>query len=273
MTKHPFLPGLALLALLPALAACEGDVEEPAPQAQQLIAEVQSAHGSGRLDSTVVEFGFRGTHFTVRRDSTGFRYERTYRADSTGARVREVLTPDSLYRTVGGTCVDLSPEERRGLETVLNSVVYFALLPEALTDPAVQPRSLGRDTVQGIAYHEVEVTFQKEGGGRDWEDRFVYWMHPERHTVDYLAYYFHTGEGGARFRKAVNPRTVGGARFQDYLNYRAAADTLRPDEIDHFDDLMQSGRLEKVSEVRLDSVQLAPLDGPARRASGPPTVN
>ena len=75
-----------------------------------------------------------------------------------------------------------------------------------LGDPAVQPRYLGVDTLQGEPYHEIEVTFRQDGGGRDYEDRFIYWIHPERHTMDYLAYGFHIDDGGARFREATQER-------------------------------------------------------------------
>ena len=259
--------------LLIVLAGCTGEADPPADsdartsKAQALIEQAQDAHGSEVLDHAVVEFDFRGKHFVARQDGGNFRYTRTYTDDTTGARIREVLTADSLYRTVDGKRVALTPDEQRSLETPLNSVVYFAILPQALTDPAVQPRYLDTTTIDGVPYHEIEVTFREEGGGRDHEDRYVYWIHQDRHTVDYLAYYFFTGEGGSRFRKAVNPRTVGGVRVQDYVNYTAAADTLGPASIEDYDDVMQAGGLEKVSDVVLENVQVRPLTDRSSSAS------
>ena len=37
--------------------------------------------------------------------------------------------------------------------------------------------------------------------------------------MDYFAYDFETDDSGTRFREAYNARTVGGIRFQDYLNF------------------------------------------------------
>ena len=250
-------PGLILLAaaLLPACAP-DGPSEPSAQRAKArvVLAEARAAHGSDVLDSATITFGFRGQRFTARhfRDG-GFRYTRAY------AGTTDVLASDTLYRTVGGERQLLSAKERRDLATVVNSVVYFALLPEALADPAVRPRYLGADTVRGEPYHEIGVTFRKRGGGRDWRDRFVYWIHERRHTIDYLAYYFHVDGGGSRFREATGARTVGGARFQDYLNYKAATDTLGPEDIERFDEIMTAGGLEKASEVRLDSVRVGEL--------------
>lgn len=243
---------LALCALL-FWSACRAE-----PDAQELIDRALDAHGSATLDRAAVAFDFRGKHFTVTRDGGRFSYERTY-ADTleSGAvvAVREVLRNDGLVREVDGRRVDLTDAERRSLETALNSVVYFALLPYKLNDPAVQKRYLGTDTLAGAPYHEVEVTFRQEGGGRDHQDRFVYWIHAERYTMDYLAYRFHTDGGGVRFRQAVNPRTVGGVRFADYLNF--TTDSLAA--IEGFDDLMTAGRLEPVSEVRTENVAVRPL--------------
>ncbi len=252
MFIHPLTTMLhrLLWLFLVLLAGCAAE----APDAETLIDRAIAAHGMERLDRAVVTFDFRGKRFAVRRQDGRFRFTRTY-ADSTGARVREVFSSDSLYRTVGGARQPLPPEAQRALVATPNSGRYFALLPYKLQDPAVQAQYLGRDTLRGTPYHQVEVTFRQEGGGRDWQDRFVYWLHPERHTMDYLAYYFHTDGGGSRFREAVNVRTIGGVRVADYLNYAAAVDTLDT-AIHRYGEIMEAGRLELVSEIRLDSVQV-----------------
>ena len=242
----------SLLVVSLILAACGPS------EAQRIVDEAIAAHGGQVLDHAVVEFDFRGQHFVVRRDGGRFHYDRTY-TDSTGASVREVLSSDSLYRAVSGDRVDLSQEERRAVETAVNSVVYFAFLPYRLNDPAVQKRLLGTDTLRGATYDVVEVTFEQQGGGRDWQDRFVYWFHQSRHTMDYLAYHYHTDGGGSRFREATNPRTVDGLRVADYLNYTAPGDTMGPG-VERYADLLEQGALEKVSEVRLENVRVQPLD-------------
>ena len=203
----------------------------------------------------MVEFDFRDRHFTATRDGGRFRYERLS-TDSTGADVRDVLTNDSLYREVDGERVALDEEERQGINSGVNSVVYFALLPYFLNDPAVEKRYLGEATVEGEPYEKVEVTFEEEGGGEDYQDRYVYWFHRDRHTMDYLAYSFEVNGGGTRFREAVNARTVGGVRFADYRN--GGADTLGT-PIHRYDELLAADQIDPISEIVLENVEVRPL--------------
>jgi len=239
------------------LAACAANDAPPDPQT--IVDEAIAVHGGDVLRHAIVEFDFRGKHFTITRDGGLYRYERTY-TDSTGAFVREVLDNDGIYREIDGARVTMTDEEKSKLATPLNSVPYFALLPFNLNDPAVQKRYLGTTEIDGAPYHEIEVTFQQEGGGRDHEDRFIYWFHQDRHTMDYLAYGFHVDDGGTRFRKAVNVRTVGGVRFADYLNYISPALPDPESNVALYDSLYQAGDVELLSEIILEDVTVQPLD-------------
>lgn len=249
------------------LAACDEPAQmdrAPAPPeaaepqdtaAVTILQRARRTHGADVLDHAEVTFVFRGTPFTVRRDGGRFAYARTW-ADSAGT-VRDVLDNDGFTRTVEGVPVTLGERERLAAEEAVNSVVYFALLPYALADPAVQPRLIGADTLGGEPYDLVEVTFRQEGGGRDYQDRFVYWIHRSRSTMDYLAYSYETSDGGARFRQAVTPRTVGGVRFADYRNFSA-----EPSEppLEAMGRLFEADSLALLSEIVLDSVRVVPLE-------------
>jgi len=59
----------------------------------------------------------------------------------------------------------------------VNSVHYFAQLPFGLNNQAVQKKLLGEDSINNNNYYEIEVTFKEEGGGTDFDDVFVYWIH------------------------------------------------------------------------------------------------
>jgi hypothetical protein len=253
-TRLRYVVPLVLIVVTLAVILATGNEHETDPQV--IIDRAIAAHGGAHLVNAVVEFDFRGKHFTVTRNGGLFTYERTY-TDSTGL-VREVLSNDELYRSVAGVRVPLTEKERLVMQEAINSVVYFALLPFPLNDPAVQKRYVGETRIEGAPYDEVEITFRKEGGGRDYQDRFVYWIHQEHATMDYFAYYYYTSEQGSRFRKAVNPRTVGGVRFADYLNYKSAADTLGT-TVEHYEEVIAAGGLELVSEIRLDNITVRPL--------------
>ena len=92
--------------------------------------------------------------------------------------------------------------------------------------------------VMGRRFHNVEVTFTEEDGGPDFRDRFVYWVDIDTGTIEYLAYYYLTNETGSRFRRLVNPRTVGGFRAVDHLNYALDPDTIGT-AVDLFDELFE----------------------------------
>ncbi|ARA92496.1 hypothetical protein AWN76_004470 [Rhodothermaceae bacterium RA] len=249
-----------LLLCLPAmllLAACD---DEPDPQA--IVDRAIAVHGGEVLAHAEVTFDFRGRRYRAWRQGGRFSYER-WMTDSLGTdtlhQVHDVLTNDGLYREVDGLRVPLTEEEAAAVESGVNSVIYFALLPFPLNDPAVRKRYLGPSTIGGEPYHEVEVTFRPEGGGRDYEDRFVYWFHRRHGTMDYLAYDFHVNGGGTRFRQAVNVRTVGGVRFADYLNYTSPALPGPGTPIERYDTLMEADSLEPVSEIRLEHIEVRPL--------------
>lgn len=247
MTLRISLGGLLLLA------ACQS-----APSARTVIERAIEEHGGSHLQYARVTFDFRQYSFVVERRQGEYSYQRSY--DQDGSRVLEILSNSGLTRRVDGEAVQLSPEEREDLMTPLNSVPYFALLPFNLQDAAVKAAYLGRSTVRGEPYDKIEVTFRQEGGGQDFEDRYVYWFHRDRHTMDYLAYTFHTGDGGTRFREAFNVRTIAGVRFADYHNY--VSDSLPSPEsaIERYDALFEQGAVRLLSEVLTENVTLTPLN-------------
>lgn len=246
---RPVASGLALalafaLALGP-VAGCTG----PGPAARTVERAIER-HGGDAYRAGEITFSFRGTPFRIEQSDGRFRYERRY-TDEAGRAVREILSNEGVALEVDGEAVLVDAAERDRIATAVNSVVYFGFLPYRLTDPAVRLRDLGDARVDGEPYRKVEVTFRPEGGGIDWEDRFVYWFHAEDHTLDYLAYRYHRDGGGTRFRRAFNRRTVGGILVQDYENYAAPEPVA---DIADYDRLFEEGRLEVISVVALEDL-------------------
>ena len=115
---------------------------------------------------------------------------------------------------------------------------------------------MGETNIQGQPYHKLEVTFAQEGGGTDYEDVYLYWIHPQTYTLDYLAYSFHTDEGGLRFRKSYEPQVIGGIRFQNYINY----EPLRQETpLLDLDKLFAAGKLKELSRIELKNIQVNTL--------------
>ncbi|HEX7069459.1 MAG TPA: DUF6503 family protein [Rhodothermales bacterium] len=231
---------LVLLFVVAGLASCQSPSE-----AELLVRRSIEAHGLDRLRHGVLSFDFRDRHFELHRNGGRFRFTRTYE-DSTGA-YYEVLSNDSLYRLRDGEMVTLTERDARILHEAINSVQYLATLPLSLTDRAVQEEVFDTVDIGGEPYVKVNVSFTEEGGGRDWTDRYVFWFHRDRHTMDYFAYDYESGDGGTRFRQAINPRRIEGVLIQDYLNM--TADPLIGHEIARYDEFIGTDSLKLVSRI------------------------
>lgn len=226
-----------------------------------LLDRVLRAHGADTLRRARVEFDFRGDHFTVERNGGLYEYARTKVED--GKQIRDVLDNDGFRRFVDGQRVELADGRADKLKNGVNSVVYFALLPFALDDPAVQAERLDDVKTDGHRYARVRVRFAKEGGGTDHDDVYLYWFRKPSLEMDYFAYRYYTGEGGVRFRDAYDRREVGGVSFADYENYTVPETDVDPGDVQltgllerHLED-----ELKHVSTIELDNVAVEPLQG------------
>jgi len=250
-----------LLAVLLLTSACQpaNDTDAP-PSAEAVVDSALATHGASILDRAVVTFTFRGDRYRIRQNDGRFHYRRAY-TDSLGRAVQEGFTNAGVYRVVDDDTVSLSDDEQSSVRTTVNSVSYFALLPHSLGDAAVQPHYSGRDTLNGVPYHRIRVTFQQQGGGQDWQDVFIYWFRTDTYAMDYLSYAFGLAPGdtdtGTRFREAYNVRRINGVRVADYMNY--TSDTLATDRMHLYPDLWRQDALERVSRVEIDSVEVRPL--------------
>ena len=253
--RMPHYSKLALVScgLFVLLAGCTQDLTDP----NAIIERAKAAHGSELLEHAVIEFDFRDKHYRATRDGGRFMNERIYE-DSTGS-VREVLTNDDLFQEINGVRQADAEDEVPPYLSSLNSVIYFALLPMNLTDPAVRSNYLGTVEIKGKPYYKVEVTFVQEDGGIDYDDRFIYWFNKETFIMEYLAYGFHVNDGGIRMREAINPRRLGGALFSDYLNFKSERLPEPGDSIEIYDSLLDTEDIELLSTIELENLSITPI--------------
>lgn len=247
---------IGLLLLLWFTVSCANNDTAPPPvasKAEALIAKAIAAHGGDRYRNMEAQFTFRGTPFTIQHKGGLFRYTQQ-RIDSLGDTIHYVLDNDGLHKTINDspTMVWAEKEQAKYGETT-NSVVYFALLPYGLQAPAVQAKYIDSVFLRGNPYHKVGVTFSPEGGGVDYEDRFVYWIHAQSHTIDYLAYAYHTNGGGMRFREAYRVQMVNGVRWQDYINYGPVSGKT---SLYQLDSLFVAGKLDTLSTIDLKQMEV-----------------
>ena len=229
------------------LQACDPALKDP----QQIVDRAIQKAGGGRFENLEMAFDFRDRHYKATRHAGLFSYERIFR-DSAHT-IHDFLTNDGFSRKINDRPFQVPDSMAVRYRRSVNSVVYFALLPFGLNDAAVNKRLLGEIVLEGEPYYKVEVTFDEAGGGEDFEDVFVYWIHKENFTVDYMGYSFQVNGGGTRFRKAYNAREVNGIRVADYINYKPQQPTP---EVEAHDSLFLRDRLEELSRIELKNVQV-----------------
>jgi hypothetical protein len=245
--------GAVVLAAL-FFSCTDSSKEENAPSRGEAVVDSAIAyHGGDLYENVDLAFGFRGKDFRAIRQGGKFEYTNTYR-DSLGDHQRR-LTNDGFDQKLNNEFVVLSGKDSTARAASVNSVIYFALLPGLLNTPAAEKEFLGEETIEGKVYFKVRVTFLKEGGGEDFDDVFLYWFAKENYAMDYLAYSYLEDEGGSRFRKAYNRRSVNGLVFQDYLNLRGPG----PDSLEFISEMFKSGKLDTLSKIEVDRLSVSPL--------------
>ncbi len=229
--------------------AGEKGVAQNLPDAQQIVNLAIQAHGGKAYNDFKASFDFRSHHFKIRIDGPKFTYER-FGTDSIGT-YHDVLDNKGFVRFRNNNRQTLNDKNKNIFRNSLNSVVYFALLPHFLNDPAVNKKYLGMAEIKGEHYYKIEVSFDEKGGGDDYQDIFIYWFHQDEYTMDYLAYKYHTNEGGIRFRDAFNVRSLSGILFADYHNYKGL---YEQEPLVEHDSLFNNNRLELLSEIELRNI-------------------
>lgn len=219
--------------------------------AQEIIDRVIENHGGAKYENFQASFDFRGRHYVFTHEHGFFQYERHF-SDESGD-IKDVLNNDGFKRFLNQIDITDTVKKAAAYARSVNSVAYFALLPYRLNDPAVNKSYLGTGVIKNQPYHKILVTFDQQGGGEDFTDEFVYWIHRDHYTMDYFAYLYYTDGGGKRFRAPLNVRTVGGIRFADWENYKEVDDKV---SIQDYDQQYEQGKLELLSTIVLENLKV-----------------
>ncbi|WOD43130.1 DUF6503 family protein [Hwangdonia lutea] len=220
--------------------------------AQDIVDKTIEVSGGDKIKSATMAFDFRDKHYKATRNNGLFTLERTF-TDSLNT-IRDVLSNNGFERFINNEIVKVADSMIPRYSASVNSVHYFSVLPYGLNDAAVNKKYIEKVNVKGRPYHKIEITFNQEGGGVDFEDVFVYWVNAENYKTEYLAYSYHENHGiGLRFREAYNERFISGIRFVDYKNYKSK-DTSVP--VSDLDDLFENNKLELLSKIDLKNISV-----------------
>lgn len=217
--------------------------------AQQIVDKAIETACSGNCEQASMDFTFRDRCYVSERSGGDYTFKRIT-SDSTGV-TEDVLTNSGFTRHKNNIKIVVADTMKTKYSNSINSVLYFAQLPFGLNAPAVKKELLGEASIKGKTYYEIGVSFTEEGGGTDFDDTFVYWIHKENYIVDYLAYQYAVDGGGIRFREAYNPRIVNGIRFVDYNNYKPETLDIPLTELDA---QFEKGVLKLLSKIETESV-------------------
>ena len=197
-----------------------------------------------------IDFVFRDRIYSLEYNNSRKILKRAFEKDSSN--VLDIRGNSSFERIVDDQPVAVPDSMARKYANSINSVHYFAYLPYGLNDPAVNKKLIGERTIKDQDYYIIEITFDQENGGDDFEDVYIYWINKTSYKPDYLAYEFHVDGGGMRFREAYNERYIEGIRFVDYSNYKPV-DLVSIYDIDQ---LYQENKLELLSKIELEEIRV-----------------
>jgi len=225
------------------------------PNAEDIINRSISVSGGNKYETANIQFKFREKSYQI----TGPNSERLMirQSKSDGDTITDILSKQQFQRYLNDSVVFVEDSMQYKFSESINSVFYFALLPFKLNDTAVNKRLLGKTEIDNQTYYEIEVTFNKEGGGADFEDVYIYWINENSFKIEYLAYSFTVNGGGMRFRKAYNERFVNGIRFVDYINYKPKN---KVEKVKDLDGLFKENKLIELSKIELTEITVSSLN-------------
>lgn len=217
-------------------------------KADSIVNKAIEAHGGKLYTTADYSFVFREKNYRFQNNRSNFEYSsEIQKGDSV---VKDILTPKKFERFVNGKLQLLNKEQTGKYSETLNSVIYFVMLPYKLQDASVNKEFVEESTIKGKKYDAIHITFAQDGGGKDFDDEYQYWINKDTHKIDYLAYNYRVNDGGVRFRAAINTRVIAGVTFQDYINYAAPLNTPLTD----LPKLYEQGKLKEVSQILSENV-------------------
>ncbi|MDG5491740.1 DUF6503 family protein [Psychroserpens sp. SPM9] len=228
--------------------------------AQSIIDKSIVVSGGEFIDSSLIAFDFRDKHYSAFRQNGTYHFERKFRDSSlkyfdTITQITDILNNKGFMRLVNDFPMNEPDSMVVKYSASVNSVHYFSVLPYGLNDEAVNKKRLEDTSIKGENYYTIQVTFDQNGGGEDFEDVFVYWVNKTTEKVDYLAYSYNEDDGkGIRFREAYNERYVKGIRFVDYNNYKPEDASV---SLTVLPQLFESANLKLLSKIELENVRVS----------------
>ena len=219
--------------------------------AQQIIDKTIYLSGANKVANSKITFKFRDKNYNATRKNGDYILNRIFKIDD--SIIKDVVSNKGFTRFVGSSLHPVIDTMAIKYSRSVNSVHYFSVLPFGLNDRAVQKKLLPSSTIKGKEYHKIEISFSKDGGGKDFEDTFIYWIGKDDFLIDYLAYSYLTDGGGKRFRAIKKESFKKGIRFVDYYNYKPLSKEIPLINLDKY---FEKKDLKKISEIIFKDIKV-----------------
>ncbi len=250
--KTKYMKYIFLSVLFVFLLNCKQNKAEQL-SAEFIVNKSIEVSGADKVGISTIDFDFRDKHYYAKRYEGNFLLMRLF-AEANKDSIYDMLSNDGFVRQVNKEKFFLEDSMKAKYSASVNSVHYFSVLPYGLNDKAVNKTRLKDVKIKEQMYYTIQVSFDQNGGGEDYEDVFLYWINIETFLVDYLAYSYNEDDGkGMRFREAYNERYVNGIRFVDYKNYKPNENSVTLLELPK---LFEKGRLKLLSKIELENVSV-----------------
>lgn len=241
---------ITLLALL--IFSCKNEADTASLSAADIINKSISISGGEYVESSLIKFIFRDKSYVAKRLKGETSMVRMF-IDKNDT-ITDFLSNSDYKRLIGQDYVKVADSMVKKYSASVNSVHYFSVLPYELNNKSVKKRGLGEEQIKTKKYYKIEVTFNEDGGGEDYEDVFIYWFDKETFKLSYLAYSYNENDGlGMRFREAYNERYVKGIRFVDYNNFKIDDGSVKLLDLAK---AFGNNQLTLVSKIKLESVNV-----------------
>ena len=219
--------------------------------AQQIIDNSIKVSGVDKVHNSTLSFNFRDKKYIAERNSGVFVLKRI--SAKKGLQIEDQLSNQGFQRLINSRPSIVADSMAVKYIESINSVHYFSVLPYGLNDNAVQKKLLKSTIIKGKKYYKVQITFNEDGGGVDFDDVFIYWIGIADFKIDYLAYTFHVNGGGMRFREVRKEHLIEGTRFLDYNNFKPEDTNIKLSDLDK---AFENNKLIKASEINLENIKI-----------------
>ena len=125
------------LILLAFFIGCKSQTTDP----QQIVDRAIEQSGVAKLENATASFSFRNISYQYQKADGDYSFSRTQK-DSSGSVTEDVLKNSGLKRFIDDSLIHLNDEKKDAYSASVNSVIYFAFLPQSLNDDAVNKLSL-----------------------------------------------------------------------------------------------------------------------------------